>query len=114
MATLRQVAKRARVSVGTVSHVINGKVPVSPDLRQRVEEAIVEGPSKKDPEVLSGRTRQGKLVHFPPPARDDLAPGTFVGVRVYHAAPHHLSGTLVSVEKGPARRVGKLIPVAAC
>jgi len=80
----------------------------------RVEEAIVEGPSKKDPEVLSGRTRQGKLVHFPPPARDDLAPGTFVGVRVYHAAPHHLSGTLVSVEKGPARRVGKLIPVAAC
>ena len=36
-----------------------------------VEQAIVEGPSKKDPEVLSGRTRQGKLVHFAPPRQED-------------------------------------------
>ena len=35
----------------------------------RVEEVLVEGPSKKDPRVWSGRTRQNKLVHFAPPAR---------------------------------------------
>ena len=30
-----------------------------------VEEVIVEGPSKKDPAVLTGRTVQNKLLHFP-------------------------------------------------
>ena len=30
----------------------------------RVEEVLVEGPSRKDPAVLTGRTRQNKLVHF--------------------------------------------------
>src|ERR1700687_4706834 len=30
----------------------------------RVEEVLVEGPSKKDASVLSGRTRQNKLVHL--------------------------------------------------
>src|SRR5436309_1188308 len=31
----------------------------------RIEEAVVEGPSKRDPAVVTGRTRQNKLVHFP-------------------------------------------------
>src|SRR5262249_60311155 len=31
----------------------------------RVEEVLVEGPSKKDPSKASGRTRRNKLVHFP-------------------------------------------------
>ena len=78
-----------------------------------IEEAIVEGPSKKDPHVLSGRTRQGKLVHFSPPQGGDIAPGTFVNVRVERAGPHHLAGSLESVEKSPARRVGERIPVVA-
>ena len=30
----------------------------------RVEEVLVEGPSKRDPAMTSGRTRQNKLVHF--------------------------------------------------
>ncbi len=30
----------------------------------RVEEVLVEGPSKRDPSVLTGRTGQNKLVHF--------------------------------------------------
>src|SRR5207253_7730320 len=30
----------------------------------RTEEVLVEGPSKKDPAVTTGRTRQNKLVHF--------------------------------------------------
>lgn len=40
-ATIRDVAKRAGVSVGTVSRVINGSVPVSEELRQRVSEAVL-------------------------------------------------------------------------
>lgn len=40
MATMKEVARLARVSVGTVSHVITGSVPVSEPLRLRVEAAI--------------------------------------------------------------------------
>ncbi|MFM7225231.1 MAG: tRNA (N6-isopentenyl adenosine(37)-C2)-methylthiotransferase MiaB, partial [Actinomycetota bacterium] len=42
----------------------------------RTESVLVEGPSKKDPAVWSGRTRQGKLVHFDPP--DGIAAGALV------------------------------------
>ncbi len=40
MATIKEVADKAGVSVGTVSHVITGSVPVSELLRQRVDDAI--------------------------------------------------------------------------
>jgi tRNA-2-methylthio-N6-dimethylallyladenosine synthase len=79
----------------------------------RIEEAIVEGPSKKDPAVASGRTRQGKLVHFEPAEIDNLVPGTVVNVRVGRAAPHHLSCVLVSSEPGPGRRIRERIPLVA-
>jgi LacI family transcriptional regulator len=42
MATIKEVARRAKVSVGTVSNVLSGVVPVSPRLRQRVRAAIRE------------------------------------------------------------------------
>jgi DNA-binding LacI/PurR family transcriptional regulator len=38
--TIREVAKKARVAVGTVSRVINGKADVDPKLRTQVERAI--------------------------------------------------------------------------
>jgi tRNA-2-methylthio-N6-dimethylallyladenosine synthase len=74
-----------------------------------VEEVVVEGPSRKDPEVLTGRTRQNKLVHFT--SDDPVAPGTFADVRVTSAAPHHLSGTLVAITARPRHRTR--IPVTA-
>jgi tRNA-2-methylthio-N6-dimethylallyladenosine synthase len=77
----------------------------------RVEEALVEGPSKKDPSVLSGRTRQNKLVHFTPPSGTVLRTGAYVLVEVTDAAPHHLIGRFVEVVAEPAHRVR--IPVAA-
>ncbi len=40
MATIKEVAERAKVSVATVSHVISGSVPVSPRLRKRVMAAV--------------------------------------------------------------------------
>jgi tRNA-2-methylthio-N6-dimethylallyladenosine synthase len=60
----------------------------------RIEEVLVEGPSRKDPAVLTGRTRQNKLVHFTAAA---IRPGTYATVQVTGAAPHHLRGDLVEV-----------------
>ncbi len=72
------------------------------------EEVLVEGPSRKDPAVLAGRTRQNKLIHFP---SAPLAPGTFADVRVTRAAPHHLMGELLAVTAKPRHRT--MIPVVA-
>ncbi|HVC25501.1 MAG TPA: tRNA (N6-isopentenyl adenosine(37)-C2)-methylthiotransferase MiaB [Acidimicrobiales bacterium] len=72
-----------------------------------VEEVLVEGPSRKDAAMLTGRSRQGKLVHFSPtPSPDATAPGTFARVAIGYGGPHHLTGVLVSVEQRtpPTRR----------
>ncbi len=74
----------------------------------RIEEVIVEGPSKRNPELLSGRTRQNKLVHFP---ASGLRPGTFATVEVRTAAAHYLTGELVEVGDRPTHRTR--IPVVA-
>jgi tRNA-2-methylthio-N6-dimethylallyladenosine synthase len=67
-----------------------------------VDEVIVEGPSKRDPGMLTGRTRQNKLVHF---ASDSpLRPGTFADVRVTRGASHYLHGELVAVTAAPRHR----------
>ncbi len=63
----------------------------------RIEEILVEGPSKKDPNVVSGRTRQNKLVHVAAPAEGSLTPGTFADVRITTAADHWLRGELLAV-----------------
>ncbi len=74
----------------------------------RVEEVLVEGPSKKDPSVAAGRTRQNKLVHFPgaPPA------GSTASVEITRGAPHWLQGELIEVLDGPRGRRTR-IPVSA-
>jgi tRNA-2-methylthio-N6-dimethylallyladenosine synthase len=76
----------------------------------RVEEVLVEGPSRRDQSLLTGRTRQGKLVHFLPVDGGPLA-GSFCEVTVTGAAPHHLRGELVRVTAPPAHR--RRIPVRA-
>jgi tRNA-2-methylthio-N6-dimethylallyladenosine synthase len=77
----------------------------------RVEEVLVDGPSKKDPAVLSGRTRQNKLVHFAATDGPGMV-GALVDVRITDAAPHWLRGDFVRVIE-PARRARTRIPVAA-
>ena len=73
------------------------------------EQATVEGPSRKDPTVTTGRTEHNKLVHFR--SGQVLRPGTYVDVRVTRAAPHHLTGELLGVT-APARHRTR-IPVAS-
>jgi tRNA-2-methylthio-N6-dimethylallyladenosine synthase len=77
----------------------------------RVEEVLVEGPSKRDPAVTTGRTGQNKLVHFSPADGKPMAVGSFADVLVTGAARHHLSGELLEVTARPRHR--RLIPVAA-
>ncbi len=75
----------------------------------RTEEVLVEGPSRKDPTRLSGRTRQNRLVHFDPDG--PVRPGSYVAVEVTDATTTHLRGRMTEQLAGPSHRVR--IPVAA-
>jgi tRNA-2-methylthio-N6-dimethylallyladenosine synthase len=78
----------------------------------RIEEVLVEGPSKKDPAVLAARTRQHRLVHFAPDATiGALRAGAYARVEITGAAPHHLTGRVVEHLADPGHRLR--IPVAA-
>ena len=54
----------------------------------RCLEVMIEGPSKKDPAMASGRTRGNRLVHLP----GDFVPGTVFDVEIVGAGKHHLIG----------------------
>jgi tRNA-2-methylthio-N6-dimethylallyladenosine synthase len=55
----------------------------------RLEEVLVEGPSRTDPSVLRGRTRRNTTVNFTGAA----APGELVQVRVESATSTTLRGS---------------------
>jgi tRNA-2-methylthio-N6-dimethylallyladenosine synthase len=74
----------------------------------RIEEVLVEGPSKRDDTVTSARTGQNKLVHL---AGVTLPAGTFADARITSAGPHYLRGELVEVTARPRHKTR--IPVAA-
>jgi len=76
----------------------------------RIDEVLVEGPSKRDRAVTTGRTRQNKLIHFH--AAPGTAPaGSLATVEVTRGAPHFLEGLLREVVSPP--RHTTRIPVAA-
>ncbi|MGP3914932.1 LacI family DNA-binding transcriptional regulator [Nonomuraea sp. 10N515B] len=57
-ATLRDVAKRANVSIRTVSNVVNGYAPVSDELRGRVQAALDELDYR--PNLIARNLKQGR------------------------------------------------------
>jgi tRNA-2-methylthio-N6-dimethylallyladenosine synthase len=68
------------------------------ELKGQVVEVLVEGESKNNPEVLSGRTRSNKLVNFI--GNHDMI-GTLVDVKITHPQTWTLKGEAVSpVEVG--------------
>jgi tRNA-2-methylthio-N6-dimethylallyladenosine synthase len=77
----------------------------------RTEEVVVEGWSKRDPSVMTGRTSQNKLVHFAPTGETPIPAGAYADVKVTDAARHHLTGDLLAVTARPSHRVR--IPVSA-
>jgi tRNA-2-methylthio-N6-dimethylallyladenosine synthase len=78
------------------------------------EPLLLEGPSKNDDTMWSGRTRQNKLVHFAPGEREPVVGGA-AEVVVTYAAPHWLRGDLVDLAPPPSvtRPARIRIPVAA-
>jgi tRNA-2-methylthio-N6-dimethylallyladenosine synthase len=77
----------------------------------RVEEVVVEGPSRRDPLLITGRTSQNKLVHFEPIEGSGAVAGSFAEVEVTGAGRHHLAGRLLEVTARPSHRVR--IPVSS-
>jgi LacI family transcriptional regulator len=62
MATIKEVAKKAKVSVGTVSNVLSGTSPVSPAIRARVTKAIQTLDYHPNHFARSLKTRQSQLL----------------------------------------------------
>jgi tRNA-2-methylthio-N6-dimethylallyladenosine synthase len=54
-------------------------------------EVLTEGPSKKDPEMATARTRGNKVVHLP----GRYPAGRLLDAEIITAAPHHLVGRAV-------------------
>jgi LacI family transcriptional regulator len=62
MATIKEVARRARVSVGTVSNVLSGAIPVSEKLKQRVLDVVRELDYHPNHVARSLKLRQTKML----------------------------------------------------
>ena len=75
----------------------------------RVEEVTVEGPSKKDSSLYTGRTRRNTLIHFTAGSHRTLTAGSYAKVRVTQSATNHLLGELLEITS-PAR-IRRRIPV---
>jgi tRNA-2-methylthio-N6-dimethylallyladenosine synthase len=60
----------------------------------RTVEVMVDGPSRKNPAELSGRTPCNGVVNFA--GHDQVRVGDLAGVRITEALPHSLRGTLVA------------------
>ena len=65
---------------------------ISQSMVGSVQKVLVEGPSKKDPHQLSGRTENNRVVNFT--AHPRLA-GEFINVRITEALPNSLRGEVV-------------------
>jgi tRNA-2-methylthio-N6-dimethylallyladenosine synthase len=71
---------------------------ISQSMVGKVERILVEGPSRKDPNELAGRTENNRVVNFPAPlASHPRLIGQMIDVKINHAYPHSLRGELVLV-----------------
>ena len=83
LARLARLQKRIEAHAATISAGMVGSV-------QRI---LVEGPSKKDPNELAGRTDNNRVVNF---AGNPRLVGHFVDVNIVSALPHSLRGEIVT------------------
>lgn len=87
MVTMQDVANRAKVSLATVSFVLNGSKPISEGTRSRVEQAVADLGYRRNPvsaALAGGRTR--------------------ILAMLYPAIDHQLSGTAVTFFTAAAER----------
>jgi tRNA-2-methylthio-N6-dimethylallyladenosine synthase len=64
------------------------------------QELLIEGPSKRDPDRLTGRTRSHKVVHLD--GRDGLLAGSYVRSTITKAFSHYLEAQIDEVLSIPA------------
>ena len=83
LARLSRLQKRIEEHAATISAGMVGSV-------QRI---LVEGPSKKDPNELAGRTDNNRVVNF---GGNPRLVGHFVDVSIVSALPHSLRGEIVA------------------
>ncbi|MFN3415434.1 MAG: tRNA (N6-isopentenyl adenosine(37)-C2)-methylthiotransferase MiaB [Caldimonas sp.] len=67
-----------------------------------VQRILVEGPSKKDPGELMGRTECNRIVNFPGGPNAARLVGQMIDVRITSALPHSLRGEVVVKEAATA------------
>ncbi|MFN3295574.1 tRNA (N6-isopentenyl adenosine(37)-C2)-methylthiotransferase MiaB [Caldimonas sp.] len=67
-----------------------------------VQRILVEGPSKKDPSELMGRTECNRIVNFPGGPNAARLVGQMIDVRITSALPHSLRGEVVVKEAATA------------
>ena len=90
--TVSDAEKHARLSRLQAAINENAK-RIAQGMVGSVQTVLVEGPSKKDPNELTGRTENMRFVNFPAPAGIDLR-GRFVDVVVTEAMSNSLRGRL--------------------
>lgn len=83
----QEVKKRRIVELNNVQNEISKKKNL--ELVDTVQEVLVEGKSKTDPNMFTGRTRTNKIVHFS--CKEDLT-GQLVNVRITEARAWNLMG----------------------
>ena len=76
----------------------------------KVESVVIEGPGKRSPDQVTGRTRQNKLVHLE--SSKDLTVGAYAKVQITDAAGHYLMGELIKVT-APAKHRRRIPVVSA-
>ncbi|MGI4982771.1 MAG: tRNA (N6-isopentenyl adenosine(37)-C2)-methylthiotransferase MiaB [Janthinobacterium lividum] len=72
---------------------------ISDSMVGSVQRVLVEGPSRKDPNELHGRTENNRVVNFPAsPAALARLPGQMIDVLIDQAYPHSLRGRIVTAD----------------
>lgn len=74
---------------------------ISRNMVDTVQDILVEGPSKKNPAEICGRTENNRIVNF---SGDNSLTGTFVKVRITEALPNSLRGEMIDnyqIKKNP-------------
>jgi tRNA-2-methylthio-N6-dimethylallyladenosine synthase len=82
--------KKERLSI-LQTRINQHAATISTGMVGRIERILVEGPSRKDLEELSGRTANNRVVNFPGPSR---LVGDFAEVQITDALPNSLRGIL--------------------
>jgi tRNA-2-methylthio-N6-dimethylallyladenosine synthase len=79
------------------SRILQQAGQISANMVGRVETVLVEGPSKKDPAMVTGRTENNRVVNFK--GGLELV-GQFVQVRITEALANSLRGEFETLEQG--------------